>query len=453
MKRVLIFLMILAAAEGAARADRAAPSMAPADWSSDLDTLYAAMKADHPALHHHTPAGAMDAYVAGLHREIPHATWPQYVMGLYGLLALAGDGHTTFYPFPDAGPGFATRLPLLTEVFSDGVYVIGADSRYQEAVGGKLVAINGHPVAQVFETASAHWDHENPAWVLRWFPAILRRPGFLSGMGIASADVAAKVAFTIEKDGARRDFAVAPVTADADAAAQKTGWVRARDEAQILHPTTLHGADVPFAFVYLKARDAVYAVYNQCDDGDRETVAAFAARLFRFIDDNRVDRLIVDIRHNGGGDNYKNQPLILGIIRARAIDRPGHLFVLTGRETFSAAQNFANDAERLTQALFVGEPTGSSPNLYGDARQMELPKTHLHPMVSTLYWQGSDPKDDRVWILPDVPAPESFANYLSGRDAALEAALAYEAPAGTVAASPNLHWERASQKATWPMPF
>ena len=430
-----------------------APSMRKADWASDLDTLYAAMKADHPALYHHTSAVAMDAYVSRLHAAIPQDTWPQYVEGLYGLLALAGDGHTAFYPVPDAGPGFDTRVPLLTEVFADGAYVIGADSPYRDAVGGKVVAIDGHPIADVFRAEAAHWDHENPTWALRFLPLFLRRPGYLSGVGVTSADPSARIVFTVEKDGARRDVAVTPVAADADAAAQKTSWVRARDETKIAHPTSLHGANIPFDFVYLNDRQAVYAVYNQSDDGDKETVAAFADRLFKFIDEHKVDRLVIDIRHNGGGDNYKNQPLILGMIRAKSIDRPGHLFVLTGRQTFSAAQNFANDAERFTQAMFVGEPTGSSPNLYGDAKQMELPKTHLHPMVATLYWQGSDPNDHRIWILPDIPASQSFADYVSGRDAAFEAALSYKLPSGAAETPPNTHWQRASQQGTWPMPF
>jgi hypothetical protein len=84
---------------------------------------------------------------------------------------------------------------------------------------------------------------------------------------------------------------------------------------------------------------------------------------------------------------------------------------------------------------------------------MELPKTHLHPMVATIYWQGSDPRDARAWILPDISAPQSFADYLSGRDAAFEAALAYNAAPGAPLAQPNTHWTRASQQAAWPMPF
>jgi hypothetical protein len=453
MRRVaILFALICVLVNGPARADNAlSPSMDRRDWASDLDTLYTAMQATHPALHHHTSAKEMDAYVDGFHRTIPTASWPEYVMGLYRLLALVGDGHTTFFPFPDAGPGFDTRYPVLTQVFSDGVYVVGADKTYAGAVGGKLVAVSGHPTRDVFETFLSYWAHENEMWVLRWLPAMLRRPGYLHGAHVASGDVGAPLVITVEKDGRHRDYRIVPLPADSDAKGQETRWIHARDETQIAHPTTLHGRDVPFDFVYLKDKKAVYAVYNQCDDSDTETVSAFATRLFSFIDANPVDKLVIDIRRNGGGDNYKNQALLLGMIRSRAIDRPGHLFLLTGEQTFSAAQNFANQAERWTQAIFVGAPTGSSPNLWGDAKQMELPKTHLHPMVSTLYWEDSDPNDTRKWIFPDVPAATSYADYLAGNDPALKAALAYRTE--TAAKAPNTHWLRASQSTTWSLPF
>ncbi len=145
-------------------------------------------------------------------------------------------------------------------------------------MGGKLVAVSGHPIGEVFKTASARGTRENEMWPLRWFPFVLRRPGYLSGLHITPRDVTAPAVFTVEKDGKRIDYAIAPVAADADTAEQSS-WMRARDEAHVPQATPLHGKDVPFDFVWLADKRTVYAVYNQCSDGDTETVAAFAARL------------------------------------------------------------------------------------------------------------------------------------------------------------------------------
>ena len=414
--------------------------------TSDIDALHAFMKATHPDLYHHTSQKEMEAYIAGFRREATAATWPRYVMGVYRMVRLVGDGHTAIYPVPDAGPGFDTRYPILTQAFADGLYVVGADAPYREAVGGKVVSIAGKPVADIVRTLAEYWPHENDIWVVRWLPLMLRRPGYLQGTGITTGDIAAPLAFAVAmKDGTRRDFAVTPIAAADDEAKQKASWVHARDDATLPKPTPLHGTDTPFGFHYLKDRKAVYAVYRQSDDAEKETVAAFAARLFKFIDGNPVERLIVDIRENGGGDNYKNQALLLAMIKARKIDRPGKLFILTGRQTFSAAQNFANQAERWTQSLFVGEPTGSAPNHFGDAKQFSLPATSISVIIASLRWQDSDPKDKRVWIMPDIVARNSFADYLSGRDVALDAALAYRLPADFKEVDPFEHWQRANQ--------
>lgn len=425
---------------------QAAPWDDTAARSADIGALHAFMKATHPDLDHHTPQAEMDAYVAAFRRDAAGMSWPRYVMGVYRLIRLVGDGHTAIFPFPAGGPGFDTRLPILTEAFADGLHVIAADAPYKEALGAKVLAINGKPTAEIVRTLADYWPHENEMWVVRWLPAMLRRPGYIHGIGIANGDVAAPVAFTVAlKDGTRRDIAVTPIAVADDEARQKQSWVRVRADVPGAKPTPLHGTETPFGFHHLKDRKAVYAAYRQSDDTEAETVAAFAARLFKYVDDNPVDHLIIDIRENGGGNNYKNQALLLGMIKARKVDRPGRLFILTGRQTFSAAQNFANQAERWTQALFVGEPTGSSPNHFGDAKPFELPATKLSVIVAALRWQDSDPKDARIWIRPDIVARDTFADYAAGRDTALEAALSYRLPADFKETEPVKHWQSANQ--------
>jgi len=54
--------------------------------------------------------------------------------------------------------------------------------------------------------------------------------------------------------------------------------------------------------------------------------------------------------------------LLHALLRADKVNRTGRLFVLIGRETFSAAMGLSIELERQTKAIFVGEPTGSSLN-------------------------------------------------------------------------------------------
>ncbi len=139
--------------------------------------------------------------------------------------------------------------------------------------------------------------------------------------------------------------------------------------------------------------------------------------------------LCSDLRRNGGGNGYYNRDIVRALVRSR-FDAPGRLFVITGRRTFSAAQMLISDLESWTNPIFVGEPSASRGNHFGDSRRLVLPNSGVTVRVSTLYWQYWDPRDERPWIEPQLPTPLTSDDYRAGRDPALAAIAHYVAPAG-----------------------
>ena len=116
-----------------------------------------------------------------------------------------------------------------------------------------------------------------------------------------------------------------------------------------------------------------------------------------------------------------NRDIVRSLIKSR-YDAPGRLVVITGRRTWSAAQMLINELENIADVVFVGEPSASKGNVFGDSKKIVLPNSRLTVRVSSLYWQQSDPRDTREFIPVTVSAPLTFADYASGRDPALEAA-------------------------------
>ena len=137
---------------------------------------------------------------------------------------------------------------------------------------------------------------------------------------------------------------------------RKDGWV---DAARRQRPSLAARPKNKFWFESLPESRVLYVQFNQVGNKDDETIEAFSKRLSAFIDSNAVDRVILDLRLNRGGNGSLNRPLIVALIRAARVDRPGGLFVLIGRSTWSAAQMLVNDLEQYTDAIFVGEPTGA----------------------------------------------------------------------------------------------
>ena len=127
------------------------------------------------------------------------------------------------------------------------------------------------------------------------------------------------------------------------------------------------------------------------------------------------------MRHNNGGNNSLVTPLLRTLVVFQEADAKNRIFVITGRNTFSAAQNFITFVERLTDAIFVGEPSSSRPNHVGEDGLFVLPYSGVRGSISNRYWQDGNPGDDREMIYPQVPVPPTAEDYLANRDAALEA--------------------------------
>lgn len=197
-------------------------------------------------------------------------------------------------------------------------------------------------------------------------------------------------------------------------------------------------------------RRAVYISCNDMDDVEGKTFVDFTRECFAAMDNQSADRLIFDVRRNGGGDNYWPEALRKRILRSR-FNRPGGPYVLTSPFTFSAAQNPSSRLERDSFALFVGEPTGGAPNHHGDAQLFRGEGSGLTSMVSTLPWFDSYPQDAHEWILPDLAAPVTFADAQSGADRALEIAMTHttNAEADELDRERIFYFERESQKAAW----
>jgi hypothetical protein len=186
-----------------------------------------------------------------------------------------------------------------------------------------------------------------------------------------------------------------------------------------------------FTLDYLDDSKIVYANFRAVLDSQQETLAAFASRTMEFAESKKAKALVVDVRINNGGNNNLARPFLYAIAGSE-FNQQGRLFVITGRETFSACQNFCNWMDRGTAALFVGEPTGSSPNFVGEGNEIRLPYSGLMANASSRMWQDSYSEDQRVWIAPELAAEMTSDDYRNNRDPALAAILDYLAMRETV---------------------
>jgi hypothetical protein len=364
-----------------------------------------------PQIHPHVDVQAWDAAVAQLREKLPTLNEDQADVGFMELVASLGDrnGHTGIFLLDPGNSRAFHEYPFLVFEFADGVYVIDQLDRH-ELVGARLTAVGGTPIAQVLARVEPLVPRDNETSGIRNVGGMyLLSEEVLNGLGIAPS-----FDFTL-RNGSQVERTPTPVSARA--------YSRAFDGiGPPMWPNgAAHAADrrAETRVSLLAHRHVVYLAYNTTTV-DTGTVAA---RVVRLASKPTVQRVVVDLRNNRGGDNRTYSPLIHALKRlARKHKR---LVVLAGRATFSAAANFMGDLEAKTRYLLVGEDSGGAPNLYGDVEPLDLPKSGLRVEIATTWWVksrlGAD--DPRVTFHPDLVVAATARSWFAGHDPALKAAL------------------------------
>ena len=395
------------------------------NWREDLRTMAREMPRRHRNLFHTMTREQFAAAVAGLDSRLPLLARHQVIVEMARIAAMVGDGHTNIAPTRDPKIGFRS-YPVRLYLFKDGLYVRAASREHADLVGARVVRIGNTPWENAYESVKQIIGRDNEMGAKFFAPFLLAMPEVLHALGLIEEMERAE--FTVESDGRRRAVVLEPdgladlLAPDTDTSwLPKPGWVDARDRAGQPAPLWLKDPFNKFWFEYLPERRAVYVQFNQVGNKEEESVEAFAARLFAFVQERPVERLVLDLRLNRGGNGALNRPLVRGIIGSK-VDRKGRFFALIGRGTWSAAQMLVNELERYTNVTLVGEPTGGKPNHYGDSTRITLPHSGITVRVSTLWWQG-DERDRRSWTAPQVAADLTFEDYRANVDPALNAAL------------------------------
>lgn len=392
-------------------------------WQLDTRRLTAEIERRSPD----PAAGQASGASERLLHAIPTLTDAQIVAELTRMVARLDDGHA-FVEVPEGDRELTRQLPLQFYLFEEGLHVVAATPPCRQLLGARVVAVDGRGVDDVLAALWPLVARDNDPGGTERVVQVLRRLPIVHA--VDAADRPDAVTLTVQLHGHDTTTEVS-VPAEPGPWASRNelpappGWLFFPDTLPDPLPLYLRNCGAAYWFEHLPAEQTVYFQFTSIRDDPGEPIAEFARRLFRVVDEHDVQRLVIDLRWNGGGNNMLVQPLIHGLIGCDAVNRPGGLFVIIGRRTFSAAQYTANAIEANTAAIFVGEPTGSRPNFIGETKPFRLPYSGIRANVSDMYWQNSWPFDHRRWIAPELYIPPTFAAFSTNRDPALDAILSY----------------------------
>jgi hypothetical protein len=406
------------------------PTVGADGWRADIRYLVSTVKAVHPRPFHRVSDAQFDSATRSLEARLPRLSGQQAALGLMRLMSMINDGHTVLEP---AGPVFKrqTWYPVRIDRFADGFFVIATSPAQRELLGARVTAISGRAMEKVWDSVLVLAPGDNIFSRMTRVPYWMMMPEMMAALGLSTPE---RLALDVEMNGTRRS-----VTVDA-VPGEWSIWLQFRDrvagDSTITIPSGDNG-DLSFRnrdlfYWYTVDSGVLYAQFNVVSDADRAVrldrdtarvgLREFGSRVLARIDSGGVETVVLDLRNNPGGNNGLIQAFVHGLESRARINTRGHLFVITGRRTYSAAMNFTSLLEDRTAAIFVGEPPGGAPLHYGDATGFTLPNSKLSFNVSTLHWDlGVPPTDVREIHEPGLLAPTTMEGLRAGRDPAVEA--------------------------------
>lgn len=385
-------------------------------WQTDIDTLLSLMKRQHVVYKTKPLPAELLTKAAALKESVIQFSDERMVFELEKLMFYMHDGHSYVLPFAaKIGPSY--YMPLEFYIFSDGVFIINADEPYTKFIGSRVKQINGINIDKLLNDMNSY-VHQDNLHTVKWFaPTMMRFRGIYEMYGLPASSNEINVNLVDKNNkSTHHNIEFVPVTS------LKGIPKLIPSQLPEASPVPLYLSNMTKNY-WLKnnpERNTLYFQFNQVENSPDESLSQFSAKLDSALSTGKPHLFIIDVRHNNGGNSYLLRPLIEVIKRFESENGTAKTIVLTGRNTFSAAQIFIALLNKETKALFAGEPSASSPNFVGEEGNFfTLPWSGAMGNISTRYHE-SIPGDKRKWIQPNFPISLSSKAYFKNQDPVLE---------------------------------
>ncbi|MDE6608408.1 MAG: S41 family peptidase, partial [Lachnospiraceae bacterium] len=276
--------------------------------------------------------------------------------------------------------------------------------------GYRVTSINGKSVGQIFEDAKQYACYETEDWISIDLASLasLDFYGFHSPFSFEWTNGENMISETYSQE----DF---------------VSW----NEFLEIRNQYAHGDDKPQEFVSYEIdeeKSLALLMLAQCNYN--QTYIDCVRSMFVEVLQKDIQNVAVDLRGNGGGSSRVGNEFIKYLPVDYYFDGPydwrwgflsfhsngrttngrykelmfdGNVYILTDRESFSAAKDFAMLIQDNHLGKIVGTPSANTVNGYGEIAVFYLPNTGMFVQISTKKWYRIDETNTNSYVMPDYP--------------------------------------------------
>ncbi|MEG0297251.1 MAG: peptidase S41 [Clostridium sp.] len=357
-------------------------------WIEDINYLRDTLIKNHKNLFFNISKDEFEEKIKNLKSMINELDYEEMKVEISRVIASIKDAHTAI-----AIPA-KRYLPFKLYWFNDGIYIINTTAVYKKILYKKVTAIDGIPINEVIDDMSQIISYENDFLFKAQCVKYMQVAEVLYGLLIIDSMESLKV--RVE---------------DKDIEINTVSFNELQYIVNDKLPIYAKKSDENLWYEYIEKEQDLYIKYNSCREYGEILIKDKIIDITKFIENNKIHKVIVDLRNNMGGDSTLLEPLIDYIKKHKVINTKGNLKVVIGRETFSSALLNAYKFKFETNATIIGEPSGGKPNCYGEILRFNLPNSKFNISYSTRYYKIIE--DDSVMALyPDELMEESIEDFI-----------------------------------------
>lgn len=406
-------------------------NMSKALWKDDVRELRTLLDYWHINAYATTPAAVWDREVKALLERIDGFDDDRIILEIQRIVALAVDGHTSFYSTDQNVVDFQ-YLPVVFSQFEEGLFAISTSDSLADLAGLRLVAINDTPIEAVREKLIPFIPRDNDSEITYTYPDQSTCTNLLQHLGITPTRDEAVLVFDVGGKTLRRTVRAMTVEG-----LDEVHWTAARASlnaiASSAHPTFLFSNPTTLPRLMsrpnywsqvLEPEKVVFVQYLTCwDQEGGPTFKQFVdSAVFATLDEHPDYRLVVDMRYNSGGEPRTAEPLVAGIEARPALFAQRPPTVLVGTRTYSAAATNVCQLKDRCHARLIGQLSRARPNSASEGRSFTLRNSGCAISVSTQFVQRLPGVMD-PYIPMDEVLPMRFGDYIQDVDRTFDKAL------------------------------
>jgi hypothetical protein len=382
----------------------------------DLDFLYNTLKEVHPDLFSNAEEALFLAKKEEISRRIGVVDDFIFALELQSFVALVGDSHTTVSLNSDG----LHLYPFSLDYYNGHPVLAMAHKDSKELLGQRIIAINDFPMEKVLERFRDIISHDNEVQLRLRFKQLVNCTEVLEYCGFS--EPGGRLSLTVSDAHGRESKIDLGTPVEAAMVQTIVNDLIFLDNLRTGYSATEFNRGKIY---YAKAlSDSVYYIqYNQCREDINFPMVDFCAQITDDLKATDYNKIILDMRYNGGGSDGVLVPLLTLLSE---VQRTGNvkLFCLVDERTFSSAIINAMMMKEMG-AIVVGAPTGGSVNHFGSIERFTLPNSGINVTYSTKLINIADYLESGhgygiETLVPDYEAGQTLDDYLNGIDTTVQ---------------------------------